>query len=107
MTPNSTVPGDAMRMSAGASAMAAEAGAFATVLNAVGQYQLNAAHATAIDSATMMAWNEYYHAILNEQERRNRLHRTRAARGSSRLTTSAGIGSRTTPRCWTCSPATP
>ena len=29
----------------------------------------------------MMAWNEYYHLVLNEQERRNRLHR--AARRES------------------------
>jgi hypothetical protein len=81
LTPTSTVPGDVMRLTAASNAMMVEATAFATRLGAIGQYQLNRAHADAIDSVTMMAWNEYYHAILNEQERRNRLHR--AARRES------------------------
>jgi hypothetical protein len=40
-------------------------------IGALGTFNLNRAHADAIDSSTMMAWNEYMWRCLNEENRRS------------------------------------
>jgi hypothetical protein len=66
-TPNSTIDGDAARMAAYTNMVNAEAAR----LGALGTFNLNRAHADAIDSATLMSWNEYFAACLAEENRRS------------------------------------
>ena len=73
LTPNSTINGDAARLSSYAGLVNADAGAFATKLNAMGTFNLNRAQAEAIDNATMMKWNEYFWACVDEENRRSRV----------------------------------
>ncbi len=72
MTPNSTIDGDAARLSAYAGLMNSQAAA----LGAMGSFNLNRAYADAIDNQTMMTWNEYYWACVDEECRRSRVARS-------------------------------
>jgi hypothetical protein len=67
LTPNSTIDGDASRLAGYAGLVNAEAAR----IGALGTFNLNRAHADAIDSSTMMAWNEYIWGCLNEENRRS------------------------------------
>jgi hypothetical protein len=66
-TPNSTIDGDAARLAAVTGLVNAEANR----LGALGTYNLNRAHADAIDSATLQSWNEYFAACMAEENRRS------------------------------------
>jgi hypothetical protein len=64
LTNQSTPEGDAVRLNAYSNFLTAWAGA-----------NLNRAHADVVDQSMMIAWNEYYHGVLNEQYRRTVEHR--------------------------------
>ena len=69
LTPNSTIDGDASRLAGYAGLVNADAARIA----AMGKYNLDRAHADAIDSATLMSWNEYFVACIEEENRRSKL----------------------------------
>ena len=78
LTSGSTPPGDAFRL-----------GELAALQAAMGtpMFFLSRPVADAIDSATIMSWNEYYQAILDLQNRQHRARRNQD-RKSTRLNSS-------------------
>jgi hypothetical protein len=66
-TPNSTIDGDAARLAAYTNMVNAEA----AKLGALGTFNLNRAHADAIDNDTLMKWNGYFAACMAAENMRS------------------------------------
>jgi hypothetical protein len=67
LTPNSTFEGDTARFNGLGAIMSAQSMGFGSALNALGMYNLCQAQANQIDSATTMAWMDYYKQSMREE----------------------------------------